>query len=54
MAGKYSLSVISADSYDAGTDEVILLGGERCAIGNLAASLVGGASYLIQRRLDPT
>ena len=53
VAGKYSLSVISADSYDAGTDEVILLGGARRAVGNLAASLVEGAGYLIQRRLNP-
>ena len=52
-AGKYSLSVVSADSYDAGSDEVILLGGERRAVGDVAASLVGGAGYLIQRRLTP-
>jgi hypothetical protein len=53
VAGKYSLSVVSADSYDASSDEVVLLGGERRAIGDLAATLVGGAGYLIQRRLSP-
>ena len=53
VGGKYSLSVVSADSYDASSDEVVLLGGERRAVGDLAASLVGGAGYLIQRRLTP-
>ena len=52
VAGKYSLSVVSADSYDASSDKVVLLGGERRAVGDLAASLVGGAGYLIQRRLN--
>lgn len=53
VAGKYSLSVVSADSYDSSSDEVVLLGGERRAVIDLAASLVGGAGYLIQRRLTP-
>lgn len=53
VAGKYSLSVISADSYDSGADEVTLLGGARRAVGDLAESLVAGAGYLIQRRLKP-
>jgi hypothetical protein len=53
VAGKYSLSVVSADSYEDSSDEVVLLGGERRAVAELAASLVGGAGYLIQRRLDP-
>jgi hypothetical protein len=53
VAGKYSLSVVSAESYDPRSDEVILLGGERRAVGDLAASLIGGAGYLIQRRLNP-
>jgi Sugar-transfer associated ATP-grasp len=53
VAGKYSLSVVSADSYDSSSDEVSLLGGARQAVGALAASLVGGAGYLIQRRLSP-
>ncbi len=52
MAGKYSLSVLSADRYDAETDEIILLGGRRCSVGAVAASLVGGAGFLIQRRLN--
>jgi hypothetical protein len=52
-AGKYSLSVLSADAHDPATDEVILLGGERREVDLLAASLVGGAGYLLQRRLFP-
>jgi hypothetical protein len=28
IAGKYSLSVVSADRYDPSTDEVLLLGGD--------------------------
>jgi hypothetical protein len=53
VAGRYSLSVVSVDSFDPSSDEVSLLGGERQAVGALAASLVGGAGYLIQRRLRP-
>ena len=54
VAGKYSLSVVSAESYDPSSDEMALLGGERRPVGDLAASLVGGAGYLIQRRLEPS
>lgn len=53
VTGKYSLSVVSAESYNDSSDQVVLLGGERRAVGDLAASLIGGAGYLIQRRLDP-
>jgi len=53
VAGKYSLSVISADGYDAATDEVLLLGGERKTAESLAADLAGGTGYVIQHRLDP-
>jgi hypothetical protein len=52
VAGKYSLSVISTDRYDAATDEVLLLGGERIAVESLAADTAGGTGYVIQRRLD--
>ena len=52
IAGKYSLSVVSADRYDPSTDEVLLLGGERKTVENLAADLAGGTGYVIQRRLD--
>jgi hypothetical protein len=52
-AGKYSLSALSADAYDPAKDEVILLGGERREVDLLAASLFGGAGYLLQRRLSP-
>jgi len=53
VAGKYSLSVISADRYDAAADEVLLLGGERKTAENLGADLAGGTGYVIQCRLDP-
>ena len=52
-AGKYSLSVISAEAYDAARDEVVLLGGERRAVTDVARFLIGGAGYLVQRRLCP-
>jgi len=52
IAGKYSLSVVSADRYDPSTDEVLLLGGERKIVENLAGDLAGGTGYVIQRRLD--
>ena len=52
IAGKYSLSVVSADRYDASTDEVLLLGGERKTVEGLAADLASGTGYVIQRRLD--
>jgi hypothetical protein len=51
VAGKYSLSVVSADAYDRQTDDIILLGGVRRAVGDVAASMVGGAGFLVQRRL---
>jgi hypothetical protein len=51
--GKYSLSVGSADGYDAANDEVLLLGSERRGVDSLADELTAGAGYLIQRRLDP-
>jgi hypothetical protein len=53
IAGKYSLSVLSADRYDGAADEVLLLGGERITVESLAADLSGGMGYMIQRRLDP-
>jgi hypothetical protein len=53
IVGKYSLSVISAERYDAATDEVLLLGGERKTAESLATDLAGGTGYVIQRRLDP-
>ena len=49
--GKYSLSVLSADSFDPETDEVLLLDGTRRKVNDVATSLAGGAGYLIQRRL---
>jgi hypothetical protein len=54
VAGKYSLSVLSADSYDPCSDEVVLLGGARQAVNAFASALVGGQGYLIQRRLSPS
>lgn len=53
VGGKYSLSGVSADSFDDRRDEVVLLGGERRKVADLAAALIGGAGFLIQRRLAP-
>ncbi len=54
VAGKYSLSVVSAEGYDPCSDEVILLVDAREAVSAFAAALVGGQGYLIQRRLSPS
>ena len=51
VAGKYSLSVLSADSFDPETDEVLLLDGTRQKVNDVATSLIGGGGYLVQRRL---
>ena len=55
IAGKYSLSVVSADRYDPSTGEVLLLGGERKIVENLAGDLAGGTGYVIKppRRRRP-
>ena len=53
VAGKYSLSVLSADSFDLGADEVLLLDGTRQKVADVASSLTGGSGFLIQRRLSP-
>jgi hypothetical protein len=53
VAGRFSLSVISADAYDQERDEVLLLGGARRGVGDVARTMLGGAGYLIQRRLEP-
>ena len=52
VAGKYSLSVLSADAYDRDADEVIHVGGERRAVCDVAVSIIGGAGFLLQRRLN--
>ena len=51
VAGKYSLAVLSADSFDPGTDEVQLLDGTRRKVNDVATLLIGGGGYLVQRRL---
>ena len=51
VGGKYSLSVISADSYDPESDEVTLLGGAKQSPDLLAANMIGPRGYLVQRRL---
>ena len=52
-AGKYSLDVVSIEAYDHDTDAVILLGGERRTVQDVARSMLGGAGFIIQRRLAP-
>jgi hypothetical protein len=51
VGGKYSLSVVSADSYDQATDEVVLLDGTRLSPESLAEKLITPRGYLVQRRL---
>lgn len=53
VAGKYSLSVLSADGFDPDTDEVLLLDGTRQKVADVASSLIGGSGFLLQRRLSP-
>jgi hypothetical protein len=53
VAGKYSLSVLSADGFDPDTDEVLLLDGQRRKVADVATSLAEGSGFLIQRRLSP-
>ena len=40
VAGKYSLSVLSADAFNPGTDEALLLDGARRKVDDVAASLI--------------
>ena len=52
--GKYSLSVISANNYDAVTDRILLQGAEPIAPAALARTMTNReAGYVIQRRLAP-
>ena len=53
VAGKYSLSVLSADGFDSDADEVLLLGGTRQDLADVAALLADRPGFLIQRRLAP-
>jgi hypothetical protein len=53
VAGKYSLSVLSAGGFDPDTDELLLLDGQRRKAADVASSLTGGSGFLIQRRLSP-
>ena len=53
VAGKYSLSVLSADGFDPDTDEVLLLDGTRRKVADVATSLTEGSGFLVQRRLSP-
>lgn len=41
VGGKYSLCVVSADSHQPDTDEVVLLGGETRAVAALAEAMIG-------------
>ena len=52
VAGKYSLSVLSADAWDPSTDEIVLLGGARKKVGEVAELLCEPPGFLLQRRLE--
>lgn len=45
--------MLSLKAYDHDTDAVVVLGGERSTVQDIARSMLGGASYGIQRRLAP-
>jgi hypothetical protein len=50
--GKYSISVVSADAFDAGANGVMLQGGNLVTAEDLAVTLAGReAGYIIQRRM---
>ena len=53
VAGKYSLSVLSADGFDSDADEVLLLDGTRQDVADVAVLLADRPGFLIQRRLAP-
>jgi hypothetical protein len=52
-AGKYSLNVISAESYDRATDSLVLLGGAHQPVPMTAQAIAEGAGYVLQPRLRP-
>jgi hypothetical protein len=47
---KFSRSIVSADTYDDQTDEVVLRGDERRKVTNLAAAPIGGAGNRSRRQ----
>lgn len=52
--GRYSISVVSADGYDAAADRVLLQGAEPASPAAVAKTLASReAGYLLQRRLAP-
>lgn len=52
-AGKYSLGVLSLDSYDAATDRIVALGGQTIAVEQAAEQMSSPSGYIIQRRMAP-
>ena len=53
--GKYSIGVVSADRYDAATDQIVLQGAAPMARAALAAELDSReAGFLVQRRMAPS
>jgi hypothetical protein len=49
-AGKYSLNVLSIDSYDRGNDRLVLLGGETISVQQTVERMRGPSSYILQGR----
>ena len=52
-AGKYSLNVLSLDSYDEETDQLSTLGGEQIAVEQAVAQMSNPSGYILQRRMAP-
>lgn len=52
-AGKYSLNVISADSYDPAADSLVLFGGHFRPVVEIAQAMSEGSGFVLQPRLRP-
>ncbi len=52
-AGKYSLNVLSLDSYDEATDRLVALGGQTISVEQAAEQMSSPSGYILQRRMAP-
>ncbi len=52
-AGRYSLGVLSADRYERETDAIVLTGGDRKGVSEVANLIAQGEGFLVQQRLAP-
>jgi len=52
-AGKYSLNVLSLDSYDRATDRLVALGGQTITVEQAVQQMSSPSGYILQRRIAP-